>query len=228
MGCLCYADDVVLLAPCIDALRKMLHVCTSFADDYGLRFNPTKTQLICFACSLSHPPPNTPLIFGGVPLFFKDTVFHLGHILSHDLSDSADIIRATRVMVCKANCLQLSRVQTHWLKLIYFVHFAYHSMVHPCGGYPGKALKSLQVSFNKFSRRIWHLPPDSHTSIVHCTSYLSSVFNLVYSRCSSLIHHACNSSSYVVSSIFSEALGNCHSFCGFNYMYGSRFTRVYS
>ena len=57
---------------------------------------------------------------------------------------------------------------------------------------------------------------------------MSGVFNLVYSGCSSLIHRACNSSSYVVSSIFSEALGNCHSSCGFNYMYGSRFTRVYS
>ena len=61
-----------------------------------------------------------------------------------------------------------------------------------------KALKSLEVSFNKILRRIWPLPPDSHTSIVHCTSYLSSVFNLVYSRCSSLIHRACISSSYVV------------------------------
>ena len=54
-----YADDVVLLAPSIDALHKMLHVCTSFADEYGLRLNPTKTQLICFARSLLHPPPNT-------------------------------------------------------------------------------------------------------------------------------------------------------------------------
>ena len=54
VGCLCYADDVVLLAPSIDALRRVLHVYTSFADDYRLRFNPTKTQLICFACSLSH------------------------------------------------------------------------------------------------------------------------------------------------------------------------------
>ena len=122
-----------------------------------------------------------------------DTVFHLGHVLSCDLSDSADIIRATWDMVCNiqpdrvvsvviascelASCsqgqaatlalqlapppkadvllgarihanalrrirqtayLQLSRVQTHWLKLIYFVHSAYHSMVHPCGGYPAK------------------------------------------------------------------------------------------
>ena len=101
-GCLCYVDDVVLLAPSIDALHRMLHVCTSFAGDYGLRFNPTKTQ---FTRSLSHPPPNTPLIFGSVPLSFKDTVFHLGHVLSHDLTDSADTIRATRDRVHKANCL---------------------------------------------------------------------------------------------------------------------------
>ena len=229
VGCLCYADDVVLLAPSIDALRRMLHVCTSFADDYGLRFNPTKTQLICFTHSLSHPPPNTPLIFGGVPLSFKDTVFHLGHVLSRDLSDSADVIRATQDMARKANCLLTtfscadSLVKTH----------LFHSFCLSLYGVPlwrltSKALKALEVSFNKILRRIWHLPPDCHTSIVHCTSYLSSVFNLVYSRCSSLIHHACNSSSYVVSSIFSEALGNCHSFCGFSYMYGSRFTRVYS
>ena len=108
-GCLCYADDVVLLAPSIDALHRMLHVCTSFAGDYGLRFNPTKTQ---FTRSLSHPPPNTPLIFGSVPLSFKDTVFHLGHILSPDLTDSADTIRATRDRVHKAFWCADSLVKT--------------------------------------------------------------------------------------------------------------------
>ena len=229
VGCLCYADDVVLLAPSIDALRRMLHVCSAFADDYGLRFNPTKTQLICFTRSHSHPPPHTPLKFGGVPLFYKDAVSHLGHILSHDLSDSADIIRATRDMVRKANCLLTtfscadSLVTTHLFRS--FCLSLYGASLWRSSS---KALKSLEVSFNKILRRIWHLPPDSHTSIVHCTSYLSSVFNLVYSRCSALIDRACNSASHVVRSIFSEARGNCTSFCGFNYMYGNRFTRVYS
>ena len=161
--------------------------------------------------------------------YFLRIVFHLGHILSHDLSDSADITRATRDMICKANCLLTtfscadSLVKTHL-----FRSFCLSLYGAPLWRLSSKALKSLEVSFNTILHRIWHLPPDSHTSIAHCTSYLSSVFNLVYSRCSSLIHRACNSSSYVVSSIFSEALGNCHSFCGFNYMYGSHFTRVYS
>ena len=45
-GVLCYADDLVLLAPCAFALRCMLSICQSYADDHGLLFNATKTQLI--------------------------------------------------------------------------------------------------------------------------------------------------------------------------------------
>ena len=48
-GAVCYADDIVLLAPCPSALRILLSICSSFADTHGLRFNAKKTQLIlCF------------------------------------------------------------------------------------------------------------------------------------------------------------------------------------
>ena len=132
-------------------------------------------------------------------------------------------------MVRKANCLLTTfSCADSLVKTLLFRSFCLSVYGAPLWRLSSKALKSLEVSFNKILRRIWHLPPDSYTSMVHCTSYLSSVFNLVYSRCSSLIHRTCNSSSYIVSSIVSEALGNCHSFCGFNYMYDSCFTRVYS
>ena len=47
-GCLCYADDIVLLAPCPSALRIMLNICCKYASCHGLEFNKTKSQLICF------------------------------------------------------------------------------------------------------------------------------------------------------------------------------------
>ena len=47
-GCLCYADDIVLLAPCPSALKIMLKICCKYATDHGLEFNTTKSQLICF------------------------------------------------------------------------------------------------------------------------------------------------------------------------------------
>ena len=53
-GALCYADDLVLLAPCASAPRCMLSICQSYADDHGLLFNATKTQLICFRSCKSY------------------------------------------------------------------------------------------------------------------------------------------------------------------------------
>jgi hypothetical protein len=47
-GAFCYADDIVLLAPCASALRTMLDICSSYAVSHGLEFNANKTQLICF------------------------------------------------------------------------------------------------------------------------------------------------------------------------------------
>ena len=47
-GAVCYADDIVLLAPSASALRST----------HGLSFNPEKTELICFC--LCHTPPSLP------------------------------------------------------------------------------------------------------------------------------------------------------------------------
>ena len=44
-GVFCYADDLVLLAPCPSALRTMLSICLSYAQSHGLVFNAAKTQL---------------------------------------------------------------------------------------------------------------------------------------------------------------------------------------
>ena len=52
-GSVCYADDLVLLAPSPSALRIMLRCCEDFATNHSLRFNPSKTQLIRFSRSPS-------------------------------------------------------------------------------------------------------------------------------------------------------------------------------
>ena len=43
-GALAYADDIILMAPSLSALRLMLLCCELFATSHGLLFNPTKTQ----------------------------------------------------------------------------------------------------------------------------------------------------------------------------------------
>ena len=43
-GSFCYADDIVLLAPCASALRCMLNICCRYAFQHGLKFNAAKTK----------------------------------------------------------------------------------------------------------------------------------------------------------------------------------------
>ena len=81
VGCVCYADDLALLAPSPSALRIMLKICENFARDHGLRFNAAKTQLIRFS-KLPSPTYNEVFHFCGTNLKFSREVTHLKHILS--------------------------------------------------------------------------------------------------------------------------------------------------
>ena len=47
-----YADDVVLLAPSLDALREMVSISETYATEYQLVFNPSKSKLMSF--NISH------------------------------------------------------------------------------------------------------------------------------------------------------------------------------
>ena len=47
-GALRYADDLMILAPSPDALRKMLAHREEYAGSHGIPFHASKTQLICF------------------------------------------------------------------------------------------------------------------------------------------------------------------------------------
>ena len=99
-GAVCYADDIVLLAPSASALQHMLHICESFASSYGLLFNASKTQLICFHSPGSvkqHPT----IIFNNTKLHYSDRVMHLGHILTSNLDDREDIIRVIKILTIK-------------------------------------------------------------------------------------------------------------------------------
>ena len=90
-GAVCYADDLVVLAPSLSALRFLLVNYESFASDRGLTFNPLKMQLVCFGRTQSSSCSGF-VRFCGTRLSFSDSACHLGNILRYDLSDTSDIM----------------------------------------------------------------------------------------------------------------------------------------
>ena len=96
-SCLCYADDLALLAPSAHTLRRMLEVCSNFA-----MFNAGKTQVICI-CRHRSIVVDDCIEFCGQKLNFSDLVCHLDHMLACDLSDSIDIEMKTKEFIRCAN-----------------------------------------------------------------------------------------------------------------------------
>ena len=202
VGALCYADDLILLAPYPSALRTMLSLCESFANSYGLKFNAGKTQLIRFGLSPSDKC-TTAIYFCGELLAFLNSVCHLGHILSYNLSDNDDIVFKSRDLLKKANLLfcNFKFCNPHTLT---FLFRSYCLSLYGCSLWrlDSPSMNLIEVAFNKILRHIWKLPSNSHTRIVHSTARLLNLFNVVFARSLSLLSSALSCPSFPVSFIY--------------------------
>ena len=227
VGAVCYADDISLLAPSPSALRYMLDTCLSFAIQHHLTFNPDKTQLIKFyKCADAISPRFT---FLGQSLSLRNSVNHLGHILTHNLSDSEDISSITKDLCRKANCmLHLFACCDPLVKTRLFSSFCLSLYGAALWKSSDPQLKTLEVTFNNLLRKIWSLPRHSHTGLLHSTAKLQSIYNVVIFRSAKLLASASGSSSSLISDLFSESARCAYTFIGYNSIYGYKHLKTYS
>ena len=68
---------------------------------------------------------------------------------------------------------------------------------------------------------------NSHTRIVHCTARLTSLFNTILSRSSSLLRSALACPSFPASYIFRASSGLVYTCVGFNTICGNPYKKVY-
>ena len=89
------------------------------------------------------------------------------------------------------------------------------------------ALHSL--SFNQDIRRIWFLPRNCHTAIVHSVGLISSSINIIFARFSKFHSFAMSHSSPLACSVFAVSSRTCNSnFIGYIFLYGSHHCKSYS
>ena len=49
-----YPDDIVLLCPTPSAMRKLLSICDTYANEYDIKFNAQKSKLLVVSPSNRH------------------------------------------------------------------------------------------------------------------------------------------------------------------------------
>ena len=101
-GAVCYTDNLAVLAPSPSALIIIIFCCEDFDGCHALPFNASKTQLIHFSHSQSYNCHACTFFCGQLPPFVN-SITHLGHNLSYNLSDAPDSTCKLQDMVGKAN-----------------------------------------------------------------------------------------------------------------------------
>ena len=48
VGAICYADDLTLLCPSVYGLQKMIQICETYGEQFGMQYNPTKSVCVMF------------------------------------------------------------------------------------------------------------------------------------------------------------------------------------
>ena len=91
VGCVSYADDIMLLAPNLCAIQGMIALCEKYADEHSIKFNGNKSKLIVFN-SKHTVKPNVKV--KGEYLDVVDNLKYLGNFLYSDRSNSmSDYVR---------------------------------------------------------------------------------------------------------------------------------------
>ena len=154
---------------------------------------------------------------------------HLGNKLTHDLRDDEDVLLKCRQMTKAANGLFATFGRINPLIHTFLFQSYCLSLYGAClWNLSCKSLRSLEIAFNKCLRKIWSLPLNTHTSILHCTAGVQSLFSVVCGRSNSFSMKASSSPNRIVNVIFREALNLCYMFVGHNLKYGHLFFKHYT
>lgn len=155
-----YADDMVLLSPSIDALRRLLGVCEQYATSHGLLYNVRKSEVMVFRVGSKKPMTIPPVYLYGVALKRVCQFKYLGHILNEVLSDDDDMERERRALSVRCNMLARRFARcTAEVKITLFK--AYCQTFYTCSlwvTYTQNAYNALRVQYNNAFRVLMGLP----------------------------------------------------------------------
>ncbi|XP_063827227.1 uncharacterized protein LOC135076736 [Ostrinia nubilalis] len=176
-----YADDMVLLAPSVSALRALLGVCEGFAVSHGLLYNAKKSQFMVFKAGSKCPNVVPPIKLYDEPLERVYKFKYLGHIVTDSLKDDEDIDRERRALSVRANIL--------WTN------------------YTKKAYSALRVQYNNAFRALLRLPRFCSASAMFALAGVDSFEAIMRKKCASLLHRVRGSCHSVLKEIADS--GDC-------------------
>ena len=174
-----YADDIVLLSPSAKGMQRLLDNAYAYGCQYDILFNSQTSQLMIFdTMRLGY---NGNIMLGEGPLTVTNSYKYLGHIITDNLSDEADLEDKERGLYRRYNALLRTfhfcsdevktKLFTCYCSNVYFcslwVKFRKSSMHH------------FIVSYNNAFRILHGLPMRCSASGMFASSGVNSCHTLI-------------------------------------------------
>ena len=165
VGCVAYADDIVLLSPTIEALKRQILIAEDFAKEHAMLFNGTKSKLMSF--SKIHKSKDIIVKVGGEIVSHTDRMTYLGHCLFSNMFESPVkdisndfVVKFNGVLGDFANVKSSLR---HELVMKYCTSF--YGVIF-CDFAARTGLSLLCTQWRKALRKIWRLPNRAHCRLL--------------------------------------------------------------
>ena len=100
-----YADDMCIVAPCVNALQLLLNICMKYADTHDITYNIKKSVCMYMKSSKFNLRVVPRIYLNGNVLQYVNTYKYLGCIISNDLKDDNDIKKTIRGIYARSNML---------------------------------------------------------------------------------------------------------------------------
>jgi len=157
IGCIMYADDLLLLSPSVTGLQRMLDICSAYSVTHKILFNPSKTVGVVIGPSKIASAPLVYIDKHPIPWVeqfkYLGVVFNAGRVLSVDpMSVTRKFYAALNSLLGKCcNCaepVQVELVKSYCLPLL---SYCLGALELNCS-----AIRDLAVAWNNAFRRIFH------------------------------------------------------------------------
>lgn len=185
-----YADDMVLLSASVCGLAKLLSICENYAHSHGLIYNVKKSECMVFQAKGKALPSTVPPIkLYGTPLKRVSQFKYLGHVVTFDLKDDADIERERRALSVRANMIARRFVRCSTpVKVTLFR--AYCTSFYTSSlwiDFTQKQYNALRVQYNNAFRMLMGLPRCCSASGMFADAHVDCFHSIMRKRCTSLV-----------------------------------------
>jgi Reverse transcriptase (RNA-dependent DNA polymerase) len=213
LASLAYADDISLLSPSHNAMRTLLKICEDYACSFSIKFNVTKTKCIVFKryCTVrwsSLPSVASPQFFiDGKLIEAVDQWPHLGHIVSNNMDDGADILRGRGALIKQLNevicffdkldCMTTVKLLKSFCLNLYGCEL--WQLDHDC-------IEQICVALRQGLRRLWHVPRNTHCDVLLAISECLDLSTVICKRQLGFIKSCIHSKNSVLSFVANYGL----------------------